>query len=413
MPTDGERAVRRTDDDQASSPREVCWRCRRPRSYCWCAELPRLQTRTRVVFVQHPRERTVAIGTARMAHLALEGSQLVEGLALDEHAALQHLFAHDAHVAVLYPDGARPLDQWLPAPPRTLVVVDGTWAQAKKVLKLNPRLGALPRLGFLPTSPGNYRIRREPSDQHLATIEAVAAVLGALEGDAARFSALLQPFEWMVERQLEAARDQQRARFARPRVGKRGPTPPRASHTRGLSELVALDAARAVLVYGEANAHPRGERSPGAPELLHLVALRPSTGASFQAVLRPRRGLPEDVPARLGLPREQLERGEEPAIALARFRDFLGPAFTQVSWGGYARDLLAQEGEPKRGFVDLRALAARALGGCAGGVLGAARDLGAVVDVEGPRALRMLTLLEGIYRALRLRLDGAEHVGKT
>lgn len=161
-----------------------------------------------------------------------------------------------------------------------------------------------------------------------------------------------------------------------------------------------------MLVYGEANTHPRGERAPGAPELLHLVALRPATGARFEAIVRPRRPLPDDVPARLGLTRAALEHGEAPAVALTRFREFLGPAFTQVSWGGYARDLLVQEGEPKRGFVDLRALAARALGGCAGGVPGAARALGSTSDVEGPRAWRMLAQLATIYRALRERIDG-------
>ncbi|MCC7109656.1 MAG: hypothetical protein IT382_10230, partial [Deltaproteobacteria bacterium] len=77
-------------------------------------------------------------------------------------------------------------------------------------------------------------------------------------------------------------------------------------------------------------------------------------------------------------------------------------------WGGYARDLLVQEGEPKRGFVDLRALSARSLGGCAGGMVGAARALGApaeLVDAStGPRAQRMLALLEAIHGALRARL---------
>jgi DTW domain-containing protein YfiP len=389
--------------------RDVCWRCRRPASHCWCAQLPSLRPRTEVVFVQHPRERSVAIGTARMAHLALQGSRFVEGLHLDQHPALAPLFASDAQVAVLYPDGARPLEDWLQAPPRTLVVVDGTWAQAKKVLKLNPRLGSLPRLSFTPPAPGNYRIRREPSELHLATIEAVAAVLGALEGDPARFASMLEPFHWMVERQLDAVRDQHQARFARPRLHTRGPTPPRpAPSARGLTELAALHPERAVIVYGEANAHPKGERAAGAPELLHLVALRPATGARFESVLRPRRALPDDVPARLGLPRAELEQGEEPALALARFHAFLGDSFTQLSWGGYARDLLVQEGEPKRGFVDLRALSARSLGGCAGGMVGAARALGApaeLVDAStGPRALRMLALLEAIHAALRARL---------
>ena len=38
-----------------------------------------------------------------------------------------------------------PLETWLQAPPRTLVTLDGTWPQAKKLLRENPRLAGLPR----------------------------------------------------------------------------------------------------------------------------------------------------------------------------------------------------------------------------------------------------------------------------
>nr|MDQ3300003.1 DTW domain-containing protein [Myxococcota bacterium] len=46
-------------------------RCRRPQVVCYCAALPRIDTSTRVVILQHPRERDMAIGTARMASLCL------------------------------------------------------------------------------------------------------------------------------------------------------------------------------------------------------------------------------------------------------------------------------------------------------------------------------------------------------
>src|SRR5262245_3699919 len=38
-------------------PRQVCQRCRRPASVCFCGCLVQVSTRTRVVFLQHPRER--------------------------------------------------------------------------------------------------------------------------------------------------------------------------------------------------------------------------------------------------------------------------------------------------------------------------------------------------------------------
>ena len=49
--------------------RPTCPRCRRPASYCYCAHLTPIASRTRVVFLQHPREHRMPIGTARMTHL--------------------------------------------------------------------------------------------------------------------------------------------------------------------------------------------------------------------------------------------------------------------------------------------------------------------------------------------------------
>ncbi|HEY1097568.1 MAG TPA: tRNA-uridine aminocarboxypropyltransferase, partial [Myxococcota bacterium] len=184
--------------------RETCWRCRRPQVVCWCNRLPSLRPRTEVVFLQHPRERHVPIGTARMAHLGLTNSRLIEGVHVDDDPRIADLFVGGVDdVAVLFPgDDARPLPAWT-TPPKKLVVLDGTWSQASKLLKENPKLAALPRLSFSPPEPGRYRIRREPTDMHLSTIEATAAVLGIIEGDVDAYRTLLLPFDQMVEQQLE------------------------------------------------------------------------------------------------------------------------------------------------------------------------------------------------------------------
>ncbi|HEY4223682.1 MAG TPA: tRNA-uridine aminocarboxypropyltransferase [Myxococcota bacterium] len=280
--------------------RATCPRCRRPESHCYCALIPSLTPKTRVVIVQHPRERDVAIGTARMVHLGLRGSALVPGVAVDDKPALADVLA-DPSAAVLFPsDDAKPLADWLRDPPRTLVVVDGTWSQARKVLRMSPRLGALPRVSFTPSAPGNYRIRKEPSEECLATVEAVAAVLGALEGDVEGYRALLRPFTAMVDRQVDAAAQSVVGRHrvhkiaARVRDGRPLQVP---------KELFPLldDPASAVLIYGEANAHPRALRSIGSPEIVHLMAAR--DGRTFEARIKPRRALPDEVPHRLGLDR--------------------------------------------------------------------------------------------------------------
>ena len=174
---------------------------------CYCAHIEPVVTNTRVLFLQHPRERDVAINTARIARLCLPNSDLRVGVDFAGDRVVREALHDPARPAVLlFPsDEAVDLRERRPDGPVTLVVLDGTWSQAAKLLKLNPFLRALPQYRLAPSKPSDYRIRREPADHCVATVEALALVLGALEGDLARFASLLRLFEEMVGTQLRYA----------------------------------------------------------------------------------------------------------------------------------------------------------------------------------------------------------------
>jgi len=188
-------------------PRAVCTRCRRPESVCYCSHITPLESTTKVVLLQHPRERDVPIGTARMASLCLCNAELHVGLHWSGSRVLARALSDPARPAVLlYPGaGARDAVASPPTTPVTLIVVDGTWSNTKKVLRENPELAALGRYALSPTSPSEYRIRSEPKTGYVSTIEAIAQVLAAWEPDGARFEALLRPFRAMVEGQIAFA----------------------------------------------------------------------------------------------------------------------------------------------------------------------------------------------------------------
>jgi hypothetical protein len=197
--------------------RESCPRCRRPVAFCVCHALPRLAARTRVVLLQHPREARLAICSAWLCHAALPGSLLVRGVRFDDHPLVAPLLAAPG-TWLLYPgEGAVAAEALAGAPPATLLVVDGTWPQSRKLLRTNPRLAALPRLAISGAAPSGYAgLRAEPEEGHLATIDAVAEALGALEGDAARFRPMRAAFRLAVERQLACARGERRSPRHRP-----------------------------------------------------------------------------------------------------------------------------------------------------------------------------------------------------
>lgn len=207
--------------------RELCRRCLRPVDFCLCAGCPPVRSRTRVVLLQHPREARLAICSAWMTRLALENAELHRGVRFGDHPRVREV-ARQPGTALLFPgEGARPAGARSSPVPETLVVIDGTWLQAEKMLRVNPELAALPRISVEPDRPSGYgALRREPAAHTLSTIEAVALALGAFEGDARPFQPMCEAFRRLVERQLACARGDRRSpRHRAPRADAPGPVP--------------------------------------------------------------------------------------------------------------------------------------------------------------------------------------------
>jgi DTW domain-containing protein len=322
-------------------PRSVCPRCRRPDSVCYCQHLTRIETETRIVLLQHPRERDMPIGTARMAHLSLPNSELLVGFDWENSSALARLLSEPGRQTALLFPGADALDlhETPLAGPLTLVVVDGTWANTKKMVRKNPILANLTRVTFRPARPSEYRIRREPEAQCVSTIEALTYVLGAIEGDAARFEDLLRPFRKMIDMQLycKSLRLLPRSRHRRHASLKPSRIP---AALRGHADNV-------VCVVGEANAWPCRDidhRTAYPDELVQWVARRLATGETFEAFARPQHPLSPSTPSHLDVGAATLQSGEELRTLLERWRSFVKQDDIICSWGRYATALFVQSG---------------------------------------------------------------------
>lgn len=385
--------------EEAQRFREVCLRCRRPARVCWCHALTPVDSRTRVVFIQHPREARVPVSTCRMAHLSLPNSELHVALRAQANPRLEAVCALPG-TAVLFPSESATDVDALEAPPPHLIVVDGTWANAKKVVEGCPLLSTLPRLKFRPERPGNYRIRKEPAEHCLATIEAVAHVLERLERAPGRFTPMLSVFDAMVETQLDfiGANGRQSRHQRRPRR--------RNGVAHDAVAPLREAANRLVAVFGESNAWPLDDAQrplPDEPELVQLVAVRVHDGAVFSTLLQPRRPLGPRVPLHLDLPRETLLEAPAREVAYGAFHAFLRPDDVLLGWGGYCADLLEKEGMLRHAFVDMRRVVAQ-VGNRRPGSVEALAETPAWPLPEGQgRAARRLEALRRVTLAL---LDG-------
>ncbi|KIF60834.1 DTW domain-containing protein [Pseudomonas fluorescens] len=183
--------------------RPQCPRCLRPQSHCLCPLIPRLDSRTRVLLLQHPSEVSHALNTARLAALGLSNAELIVGEVFEDLPKLLNQPGYQARL--LFPaEDAQPLPAYAANDqPMLLVVPDGTWRKARKMLHLNPLLAALPRVTLAEGGVSRYRLRKAPGPGALSTIEAIVQALETLEAPST-FAPLLKPFEALIEGQIAA-----------------------------------------------------------------------------------------------------------------------------------------------------------------------------------------------------------------
>lgn len=209
-------------------PRVTCYRCFWPQPLCWCGSIQPMPTRTKFVFLMHPKEfKQEKAGTGRLTHLCLAGSALHMGVAFDDHDEVQDLIRDPRNFPVLLYPGkeARNLStgEFTAADlaGRRLVVflLDATWAGARKMLRLSPSLQRLPRVMFDASAPSRYVIKQQPQPGCLSTLEATHELLLALERSGldaySRPDQLLNLFQRMQDYQIRCATDPARTGYRR------------------------------------------------------------------------------------------------------------------------------------------------------------------------------------------------------
>jgi DTW domain-containing protein YfiP len=216
--------------------RVTCYRCFWPQTLCWCASIVPMETRTRFVFLMHPKEfKQEKAATGRLTHLCLPNSKVHMGVAFDEHDEVQALLRDPRNFPVLLYPGREAIN--LSTAKTTLLadadftrfrgemehralvvlVIDATWALGRKMLRVSPTLQRLPRIMFTPSAPSRYVIKQQPHPGCLSTLEATHELLVALEHAGLDTyplpDQLLGLFQRMQDFQLRCAADPSRTGY--------------------------------------------------------------------------------------------------------------------------------------------------------------------------------------------------------
>jgi DTW domain-containing protein YfiP len=202
-----------------------CPRCQKPLPLCVCDEVTPVKTRIGLLILQHPQEQDRALGTARLAAQHFDSAVVKVGLSWPSLSkALGRLVNDPSRWAVLYLGSAEVADLDTNADIVALtrkgevadnqraildriegvVLLDGTWSQAKALWWRNPWMLKCQRVILGPRSPSRYgKLRKAPRRDGLSTIEAAAMLIARLERRPEIEAALNASFERMLARYRE------------------------------------------------------------------------------------------------------------------------------------------------------------------------------------------------------------------
>jgi DTW domain-containing protein YfiP len=200
---------------------EICTNCQKPQNLCVCEAVTPIENRVFVLILRHPQEQDTKLGTAKIATLQLKNSALKTGLSWANLSKALGRTVDAKKWGVLYlgtASGANPLPERVltvvskkgnPLPDSDdilpelegIVLLDGTWAQAKALWWRNAWMLKCRRIVLQPPQKSLYgNLRKEPRKESVSTIEAAAYTLAELDEDESLVEKILPPFRLLLQK---------------------------------------------------------------------------------------------------------------------------------------------------------------------------------------------------------------------
>lgn len=165
---------------QAPNKRSLCAHCRYPKGQCVCHLIQRVSGNITVWVIQDKHEAKHAKNSARLFALCYDNTRIVN-FSEDEQMAEFFGSVMPSEALLLYPSEQavelEMLEQSDIATIKHLILLDGTWPKAKKMLLVDDRLTQFRQGKFAHAPSSQYEIRKSPNTEALATLEAAVYAL--------------------------------------------------------------------------------------------------------------------------------------------------------------------------------------------------------------------------------------------
>ena len=182
-----------------------------------CPYVNPIDTNTTFIILMHPKEfKKVKNGTGHLTHLSLKNSKLFIGVDFTDHKEINEIIdTHDSYI--LYPSqealniSTAPIYKDSLHVKRNIAVfiIDSTWSCSLKILRHSRNLQKLGHISFNGSKLSEFKIKQQPREYCLSTIESVLSVLEILNEQEVEnlneesLKKFLEPFYKMIEYQLK------------------------------------------------------------------------------------------------------------------------------------------------------------------------------------------------------------------
>jgi DTW domain-containing protein len=211
-----------SDDAPLGEVIPECPHCGKAMPLCICDSVEPIKSRVQLLILQHPQEQDRALGTARLTAQHFKDAVVKVGLSWPSLSKALGRPVHDpSRWAVLYLGSAKaselgsgaeivaidrkgqaePFQDDILADIEGVILLDGTWSQAKALWWRNAWMLKCQRVILDPQAPSRYgKLRKEPRRDGLSTLEAAALLLSRLQNRPDIETTLLAAFDRMLAR---------------------------------------------------------------------------------------------------------------------------------------------------------------------------------------------------------------------
>lgn len=190
---------------------ENCYWCGQHLATCGCKKQLTFKTDVFIWLLTHEREKERPTNTGRLIKEVLpDNTEILYWSRVEPPKILLALMEDEAYFPILvFPDESKCREILTPKDIEehsvvesnkklAFIILDGTWKEARKILRKSPYLDKLPALALTDLEKTRYTLRRNKDEDHICTVE-VALELLNICGEDTCAEGLNKYFEWFLE----------------------------------------------------------------------------------------------------------------------------------------------------------------------------------------------------------------------